>query len=57
MCLSVYMFFLSQFLFPDAAVEKSSENSKKKPAQSNTGGKAEQDKKSDVCLPLHHTLC
>ncbi|XP_030256625.1 rab3 GTPase-activating protein catalytic subunit isoform X2 [Sparus aurata] len=35
------------FLFPDAAVEKSSENSKKKPAQSNTGGKAEQDKKSD----------
>ncbi|KAM8729886.1 rab3 GTPase-activating protein catalytic subunit isoform 2-T2 [Acanthopagrus schlegelii] len=37
------------YLFPDAAVEKSSENSKKKPAQSNSNacGKAEQDKKSD----------
>ncbi|XP_036937159.1 rab3 GTPase-activating protein catalytic subunit isoform X1 [Acanthopagrus latus] len=35
------------YLFPDAAVEKSSENSKNNPAQSNACGKAEQDKKSD----------
>nr|XP_046232617.1 rab3 GTPase-activating protein catalytic subunit isoform X3 [Scatophagus argus] len=35
------------YLFPDAAVEKSSEHSKTKAAQSNASGKAEQDKNSD----------
>ncbi|CAJ1080577.1 rab3 GTPase-activating protein catalytic subunit isoform X2 [Xyrichtys novacula] len=39
-------------LFPDAAVEKSSDNSKNKPAQSNAEGKAEQDKNSDYNLFL-----
>ncbi|XP_031179854.1 rab3 GTPase-activating protein catalytic subunit isoform X3 [Sander lucioperca] len=34
------------YLFPDAAVEKSSENSKSKAAQSNNCGKAEQNKNS-----------
>ncbi len=47
--------FLSQYLFPDAAVEKSSENNKNKTAQSNIAGKAEPDKNSDcVRLPFHH---
>ncbi|XP_051272729.1 rab3 GTPase-activating protein catalytic subunit isoform X2 [Dicentrarchus labrax] len=40
------------YVFPDAAVEKSSENSKNKPAQSNACGKAEQDKNSDYNLFL-----
>nr|XP_020464557.1 rab3 GTPase-activating protein catalytic subunit isoform X2 [Monopterus albus] len=35
------------YLFPDAAVEKSSENSKNKTTQANTCGKVEQDKTSD----------
>ncbi|XP_074519862.1 rab3 GTPase-activating protein catalytic subunit isoform X2 [Halichoeres trimaculatus] len=39
-------------LFPDAAVEKSSDNSKNKPAQTNTCGKDEQDKNSDCNLYL-----
>lgn len=38
---------MSQYLFPDAAVEKSSESSKNRTAQANSGGKAEQDKNSD----------
>ncbi|KAM6898865.1 rab3 GTPase-activating protein catalytic subunit isoform 1-T2 [Lycodopsis pacificus] len=40
------------YLFPDAAVEKSSENSKNKTAQSNSGGKDEQNKHSDYNLFL-----
>ncbi len=49
---------MSQYLFPDAAVEKSSENCKNKTAQSNTCGKAAQDKNSDyVCFPTtYHYL-
>ncbi|KAM6963507.1 rab3 GTPase-activating protein catalytic subunit isoform 2-T2 [Tautogolabrus adspersus] len=39
-------------LFPDAAGEKSSDNSKNKPAQSNVCGKAEQDKNSDYNIYL-----
>ncbi|XP_020495580.2 rab3 GTPase-activating protein catalytic subunit isoform X1 [Labrus bergylta] len=39
-------------LFPDAAVEKSSDNSKNKPAQSNACGKTEQDKNSDYNIYL-----
>uniref|UniRef100_UPI0037E8220F rab3 GTPase-activating protein catalytic subunit isoform X2 n=1 Tax=Semicossyphus pulcher TaxID=241346 RepID=UPI0037E8220F len=39
-------------LFPDAAVEKSSENSKNKPAQPNACGKADQDKSPDYNLFL-----
>ncbi|XP_040922947.1 rab3 GTPase-activating protein catalytic subunit isoform X2 [Toxotes jaculatrix] len=41
------------YLFPDAAVEKSSENSKSKTAQANSCGKADQDKSSDYNLFLH----
>lgn len=40
------------YLFPDAAVEKSSENSKSKTAQSNACGKTEQDKNCDYNLFL-----
>uniref|UniRef100_A0A4W6EJU8 Rab3 GTPase-activating protein catalytic subunit n=1 Tax=Lates calcarifer TaxID=8187 RepID=A0A4W6EJU8_LATCA len=40
------------YLFPDAAVEKSSESSKNRTAQANSGGKAEQDKNSDYNLFL-----
>ncbi|XP_071319577.1 rab3 GTPase-activating protein catalytic subunit [Trachinotus anak] len=40
------------YLFPDAAVEKSSDNSKNKTAQSNSSGKAEQDKNPDYNLFL-----
>ncbi|XP_034564013.1 rab3 GTPase-activating protein catalytic subunit [Notolabrus celidotus] len=39
-------------LFPDAAVEKSSDSSKSKPAPSNACGKEEQDKNSDYNLFL-----
>ncbi|XP_071768528.1 rab3 GTPase-activating protein catalytic subunit [Centroberyx gerrardi] len=38
------------YLFPDAAVEKSSENSDNKTARTNTNGKNEQDKDSDYNL-------
>lgn len=38
---------MSQYLFPDASVEKSPENSKDKTAQANSCGKTEQDKNSD----------
>ncbi|XP_074476554.1 rab3 GTPase-activating protein catalytic subunit isoform X3 [Sebastes fasciatus] len=41
-----------QYLFPDAAVEKSSESSKNKPAQSSSCGKAEPNKNSDDNLFL-----
>ncbi|XP_042363424.1 rab3 GTPase-activating protein catalytic subunit [Plectropomus leopardus] len=41
------------YLFPDAAVEKSSENSKSKTTQSNAGVKAKQDKNNDDNLFLH----
>nr|XP_033467499.1 rab3 GTPase-activating protein catalytic subunit isoform X1 [Epinephelus lanceolatus] len=40
------------YLFPDAAVEKSSENSKNKSAQSKASGKSKQDKNSDDNLFL-----
>ena len=53
----MFVFFpcMSQYLFPDAAVEKSSENSKNKAAQSNPCGKAEQDKNPDyVRLHLYY---
>lgn len=42
---------MSQYLFPDAAVEKSTENSKNK---TNSCGKVDQDKNSDyVRLPFY----
>ncbi|XP_029937073.1 rab3 GTPase-activating protein catalytic subunit isoform X4 [Myripristis murdjan] len=41
------------YLFPDAAVEKSSENSDSKTAQTNTNGKNEQDKDTDYNLFSH----
>lgn len=48
--------FLFQYLFPDAAVEKSSESSKTKTAHLNASGKAKQDKNADyVCLSFYAT--
>lgn len=40
-------FFLFQYLFPDAAVEKPSEYTKTKAEQSSSPVKTEQDKTSD----------
>lgn len=42
---------VSQYLFPDAALDKSSENTENKPVQTNTEGKSDLDKDPDyVCL-------
>jgi len=55
--------FWSQYLFPDAAVEKSSENSKNRTTQLGSSGKGEHNKHSDYVREpfttntLHCTYC
>lgn len=48
---------LLQYLFPDAGVEKSSENDKTKAAHSNASGTAgQQGNSDDVCLRFFMTI-